>query len=163
MPRLKYYDGLGDIRFVTFSTYQKRKTLSDHNAWSDFCAALELVRATCDMRIYGYVLMTDHVHLLIQMPDTAKLGTVIGDLKRKSARAINRLPTLTESLCGPIWQKRCLDRNCRSREEAMEKLGYIHNNPVRAGLVADPISFRWGSYLWYLGYRDVPLVMDEMP
>jgi putative transposase len=61
-----------------------------------------------------------------------------------------------------FWEKRCYDHNCRSEEAVWEKINYCHNNPVKRGLVDDPSDWRWSSYNWYKGERDVPLKLDKL-
>jgi len=60
-----------------------------------------------------------------------------------------------------FWQPRCYDHNCRSEKIALEKINYCHNNPVKRGLAKEPGDWRWLRYNWYIGKRDVPVMIDE--
>ena len=48
-----------------------------------------------------------------------------------------------------------------SPEIVLEKINYCHNNPVKRGLAREPGDWRWSSYHWYIGKRDVPIEIDE--
>ena len=137
-----------------------------------FLHTLQSIRARYAIRIFGYVVMPEHIHLLLHPPDSLKLGPVIGELKSQSASRIisERLVTLPRD-CTVVkngrerqafWQPRCYDHNCRTPETVVEKINYCHNNPVSRGLVSEPGQWRWSSYNWYAGETEVPLVMDEI-
>jgi REP element-mobilizing transposase RayT len=81
-----------------------------------------------------FVVMPDHIHLLIRMSDTAVLRQVITQWKRWTARQ-----------GGFKWQRDFFDHRLRSEESSREKAEYILQNPVRAGLCAKPEDWlhRW--------------------
>jgi putative transposase len=56
---------------------------------------------------------------------------------------------------------RFYDFNVWTEEKRIEKLDYIHNNPVRRGLVASPEEWRWSSYRWYLNREAGPVKIDD--
>ena len=103
------------------------------------------MRRVYRFRVCGYVLMPNHVHLLLSEPDHALLATAIQALKISVA-----LRTRTRR-AGEIrlWQKRYYDHNVRSYEKFVEKLRYIHRNPVKRGLVAKPEDWKWSSFRHY--------------
>ncbi len=59
-----------------------------------------------------------------------------------------------------FWQRRCYDHNCRTVEAVREKIKYCHMNPVKAGLVNDPLDWPWSSYRHYVGRDDAVLEID---
>ena len=62
-----------------------------------------------------------------------------------------------------VWQRRFYDMNIWSEKKRLEKLNYMHNNPVKRGLVAEPGDWPWSSWKFYhLGDRSI-LPMDSMP
>ena len=89
-----------------------------------FEAALERVRRNYSLRVYGYVVMPEHVHLLLSEPERATLAAALKSLKQGVAR---RLIGEAEH----FWQKRYYDFNVRDHQQFMEKLRYIHRNPVK--------------------------------
>jgi hypothetical protein len=90
-----------------------------------------------------------------------RLGLVIREIKSKMAREYFAHTTSNTGAAKVFWQKRCYDHNCRSVDTVREKTIYCHNNPVKRGLVRHPSEYRWSSYDWYTGERDVPLAIDE--
>lgn len=165
MPRLRHYDGLGTARFVTFSCFEHHPFLDDEVVIIQLLKHVELLRTRHKIKIVAYVIMPDHVHLVLYPPDDVKLGLAIGRMKGRAARAIIPLceERLVRSTGAPaLWQKRCYDHNCRSVDVVWEKIRYCHNNPVQRGLVSRARDWPWSSCRWYEGSRDVPLVMDVM-
>jgi putative transposase len=87
--------------------------------------------------------MPEHVHLLISEPERSRVSTVLQMLKQNVAREL-RLPE-----GNPLWQERYYDFNVWSEGKRVEKLRYIHRNPVRRGLVKKPEDWKWSSFLHY--------------
>jgi len=175
MPKLRHYDNLGTSRFITFGCYHHNQLLNDNNIKRIFVEQLDSIRTKYNIKIYGYVLMPEHVHLVLHPPNDIKLGQIIGYLKGLSAKAaltyyrnnntkiIDKLQTWqgTKQRTA-FWQKRCYDHNCRTSQTTLEKVEYCHKNPVVRGLVKSREEWIWSSYNWYMGAEDVPLVMDEI-
>jgi putative transposase len=139
---LNRYQQSGQTHFVTFYCYRRREIFVDRNAALVFEAALERIRKSYDLRIYGYVVMPEHVHLLLSEPERASLAVALKSLKQGvSRRLIGDEPHL--------WQKRYYDFNVRDHEQFMEKLRYIHRNPVKRGLCERPEDWEWSSFRHY--------------
>jgi len=90
--------------------------------------------------LHAYVVMANHVHLLIT-PFVA-VAKITHSLKRFTAREANRVLGLTDQT---FWQDESYDHLIREDREFRLIVRYIENNPVRAGLVDDAESFRWSS------------------
>ena len=171
MPLLRHYDHLNTARFITFSCYRRHKLLVAPPVIELFLETLQMIRSRRGLRVFGYVVMPEHVHLVVHPPESLKLGPVIGELKSKSASAIIsrglvELPgdcrvSKNGHARWAFWQPRCYDHNCRTPETVLEKINYCHNNPVKRGLVPSPGDWAWSSYNWYEGQSDVPLEIDE--
>jgi len=86
MTKLKHYDDLGTARFVTFSCYHRLPSLNHPKAKEIVIEELNLARDKHGFRLLGYVLMPDHVHLVLFPPDGMKLGLVIREIKSRSGR-----------------------------------------------------------------------------
>jgi putative transposase len=140
-----------------------------------FLSYLDQIRQKYVLSLWGYVVMPDHIHLVLKPDNGLSLGAIIGELKSISARSI--LAQLREnsaidlgmiSRCNgdtptqSLWQRRCYDHNCRTTEVVVEKINYCHNNPVASGLVDKPGKWRWSSYGWYTGDKNVAIDMDEL-
>jgi len=105
-------------------------------------AALERVGG----RIHAYCWMTNHVHLLVQVADTP-LGAFVQRVASRYARSVQaRVPTT-----GHLFQNRYHALLVDVERYFVALLRYIHLNPVRATLVADPADYRWSSHRAYLG------------
>jgi putative transposase len=98
------------------------------------------MREKYQFHLLGYVIMPEHVHLLLSEPPTHPLSTVLGSLKRSVSK---KLPE------SPFWLPRYHDFNVFSPAKCLEKLRYLHRNPVTRGLVSAPIDYPWSSFRTY--------------
>jgi putative transposase len=123
-----------------------------------FVSILEQTRQRFRFVVVGYVVMPEHVHLLITEPDVGTPSTAMQVLKQRTARALlprrnHRNPRQGE-LFGEtrrvFWQARFYDFNVWTTKKRIEKLRYMHRNPVKRGLVDSPEQWRWSSYRFYL-------------
>lgn len=94
----------------------------------------------CD--IHAYVLMTNHVHLLVTPQNTTSVGAMMKNLGQRYVQYINR----TYQRSGTLWEGRF--RSCITQDEGyvLSCYRYIELNPVRAGMVEHPAEYRWSSY-----------------
>ena len=120
---------------------------------------LEEIRQRYRFVVVGYVIMPEHFHLLVTEPEIGNPSIVMKVLKQESAYRLRREDgTCVQSFAGGhVWQKRFYDFNVWSERKRIEKLRYIHRNPVRRGLVSEPDQWRWSSYRSY-AYGEVGLV-----
>jgi len=163
MTKLRHYDNLGTARFVTFNCYRELPSLNSNMAKELLIKYIEMARDKHSIKIMGYVIMPNHVHLVMLPEKDMKLGLVIREIKSRMAKEyFARMENLSRGAQRVFWQKRCYDHNCRTPETTKEKIIYCHNNPVRRGLVKSPGNWKWSSYNWCQGNKNVPLQMDEM-
>ena len=155
---LRRYYGTGDLHFITCSCYRRRQLLRTSRSRDVFLQILEEVRAKYDCVIVGYVVMPEHFHLLISEPETVSLGTVTQVLKQRVARRLLRHRPRRDTRQGALWpdtgerhfwQLRFYDFNVWSDRKRIEKLKYMHRNPVTRRLVGAPEQWRWSSYRYY--------------
>ncbi len=174
MTLLRHYDNLGTARFITFSCYRRIKLLENETAIQLFLNHLDAARKHYEIKVFGYVIMPEHLHLVLYPTKTVELGKVIGEIKSRSARVIfaewqkiglgdmSNLKIVANGKCGyKFWQKRCYDHNCRTPETVLEKIQYCHNNPVKRSLADTPSDWKWSSYRWYAGLGNYPLEVDN--
>jgi len=128
---LKRFQQSRQLHFITFSCYRRQPRLNTPRACRVFLRQLEIARRRFAMCVYGYVLMPEHVHLLLNEPESRRLSTVIQSLKQTVARVLG-----FEGV--HFWQRRYYDFNVWSERKRVEKLRYIHRNPVMRGLVEKP-------------------------
>jgi putative transposase len=138
---LKRRQESGDVHFVTFSCFHRLGYLQTPAARDLFEEALARMCQCYQCDVFGYVVMPEHVHLLASEPNKALLGVALQALKISvSKRAEER----------PFWQARYYDFNIFSISKRLEKLDYIHWNPVKRGLVEKPEDWPWSSCRYHL-------------
>lgn len=149
MPHnLKRYQESGQSHFVTFSCYRRPPRLRSPTRCDLFVGKLEQTRKRFGLRVYGYVVMPEHVHLLLSEPDHELLATALQSLKLSVSKSLPR-PGAASGEPARLWQSRYYDRNVRDHAEFVEKLRYIHRNPVKRGLVERPEDWPWSSFRHY--------------
>jgi putative transposase len=140
---LKRFQEAREVHFLTFSCYHRQPKFATDNACMTFVSALERVRQSYRLCVYGYVVMPEHVHLLVNEPERDTLARALQSLKQGVAR---RLALRAEE---PFWQPRYYDFNVWSERKFVEKLRYLHRNPVARALVPKPEDWRWTSFRHY--------------
>jgi putative transposase len=144
---LKRYQTSGHDHFITFTCYHRFPYLNDDHARTLFEQTLEAVRQRHNFYLYGYVLMPNHVHLLLSEPKRQLLSDTLRALKTQTSRQL-------KGARQQFWQTRYYDRNIITQTEFVEKLRYIHRNPVKEALVENPEDWPWSSYrYWQTGER----------
>jgi putative transposase len=144
MPsRLKRYQTEGHHHFLTFSCYRRLPYLNDDHSRRIFEETLERLRQRHHFFLYGYVLMPEHVHLLLSEPKSRPLSTTIGVLKGQTSKLLKGTRT-------QFWQTRYYDFNVITQPKFVEKLRYIHRNPVERNLVEKPEDWPWSSFNHWL-------------
>jgi putative transposase len=158
---LKRYYGRGDLHFVTFSCYRRRPFLGTRQARDRFVKILDQVRARHGFRLIGYVVMPEHVHLLMSEPPKGNPSKALQVLKQKVSASLRkrRGPSSAGQLTlrfpeSPadekhFWQRRFYDFNVWSEKKLREKLNYMHRNPVGRKLVGHPKDWPWSSFSFY--------------
>ncbi len=162
MPeKLKRYYGRGDLHFLTSGCYRRLPLLGSARARTQFVRVLEKIRERYGFLLVGYVVMPEHVHLLISESPLATPSLVLKVLKqcvsrelrqRKCRASANQLRFSflgDEQRLPHFWQPRFHDFNGYSAKKRREKLDYMHANPVQRGLVREPGDWRWSSYSFY--------------
>lgn len=161
MPKnLKRRYGTTKLHFITFSCYRRLAFLKSARARNVFLVVLDKVRTRYRFVIVGYVVMPEHVHLLIGESTKANPSVVVQVLKQRVSRRLRRpirgkssarqlLLWRDASTYRSFWQRRFYDFNVWSRKKRIEKLNYMHMNPVKRGLVADAKLWPWSSYRFY--------------
>ncbi|HEU5340306.1 REP-associated tyrosine transposase [Edaphobacter sp.] len=144
MPsRLKRYQAEGHDHFITFSCYRRLPYLNDNRARIVFEETLEKLRQRHQFFLFGYVLMPEHVHLLLTEPKVQSLATTLSVLKGETSKILKgKRPQ--------FWQTRYYDFNVLTQKKHVEKLRYLHRNPVERGLVEKPEDWPWSSFRHHL-------------
>ncbi len=129
---LRRYQQSRSLHFLTFSCYQRLPLLNTSTARELFETELERVRIWYGLLVHAYVVMPEHVHLLVSEPERGKLSVAIQILKQTVSYKL-RPRTVPR-----FWQARYYDVPIWTEKKRTEKLRYIHRNPVKRGLVSTP-------------------------
>ena len=156
MNQRRNYDEERHAQFVTFGCYHRRRLL-DHPAMRDaflsvFAKTLNAHETLC----CGYVVMPDHVHAILWCSDPGAISRFMKSWKQTSSLRLKKLlrgllPKYAATIphTDPFWQAGFYPFNLYSEPKALEKLNYMHLNPVRAGLVERAIDWKWSSARYF--------------
>jgi putative transposase len=144
MPRgLHRYYGADQLHFITCSCYRRMPLLGSARSRDRILSVLEQTRKRYRFVVVGYVMMPEHIHLLLSEPEVGSPSTVMQVLKQRTARALlpknkpcdsRQIKLFGEvSERAPFWQTRFYDFNVRTEKKRLEKLRYMHRNPVKRG------------------------------
>ena len=160
--RLENFDySIAEVYFITICT-SERKTILGASFKKNFRPSaighivsecwFELPYHYARLELGAFVVMPNHIHLLRTVPDGQTLERTMQYVKRGfSYEAGKRF-----GIHGPLWQKSYVDRRVRDALECERYRGYIHQNPVRAGLVGTAEEFAYSS-------MNQALLLDELP
>jgi putative transposase len=174
--RRRRFDEPGQSREFTFSCYRQYPFLENERAREWFREALETARSRFLFQVWAYVLMPEHVHLLVYPGNaTNRVSGFLQAVKEPVGR--KAIAFLTEN--APDWLARITvsegrrvrhrfwqpgggyDRNITSTDTMRAMIEYIHANPVRRGLASKAEDWEWSSARWYAGLRPVKIEMDS--
>lgn len=139
--------GRKQLHFVTFCCWHRRPHLRSVTARDVFARMLSEVRDKLRFLLVGYVVMPDHVHLVVSEPAAKSVSTAMQVLKQRTSRAL--APVVEFRTDPQIWQTRFYDFNIYSQRKLKEKLKYIHLNPVKEKLVENGMDWAWSSCDFY--------------
>jgi putative transposase len=162
MPERKIVNYPGALHFITFSTYQRRKFLSPERTRFIVMETLQECLERHEAACHAFVVMPDHVHAFLSVAESATIESFLLAWKKTSSYRIKRfyaehLNHYSERCpkdCA-VWQARFYDHNVESDEKLPEKMQYMHDNPVSAGLVTEFLHWKWSSARYYELEEDV--------
>lgn len=176
LKKIRHYNYPGHAHFLTFSCYKNYPLLNRDRTRCWFIEAMKNVKTKYKYKLLAYVIMPEHVHLIVLplMPDY-NISDFLKALKQSVSRKakfflqendIDWLKKLTintgKKQVFRFWQSGPgYDRNIYCETEFLEKINYIHNNPVNRGLVDVPIYWKWSSAMWYEGKQDCIIKIDD--
>ncbi len=154
------WDIIHDAHFLTFSCYQQRQFFKSDRTCRWFLEALDAGRTRNPFDLWAYVIMPEHVHLVLLPHEGTQISRILQSVKlsvtrravnwiKKNGRSLKQMEYLRPDgqVCLRFWQRGGgYDRNLRSVGDVHEKISYIHNNPVRRSLVERPEDWRWSSF-----------------
>jgi putative transposase len=139
---LKRFQRAETLHFITFSCFHRLTLLEAPDARETVEAVLERTRARHEARIYAYVLMPEHLHLLMNEPPQMLLAQFLKAIKQVTSRRLR-------GARDKFWQDRYYDSNVHGEKARSKVIRYIHRNPVKRGLVEKPEDWPWSSFRHY--------------
>jgi len=178
MRHRRNYNEPGHAHELTFSCYQKYPFLKADRTCQWLLEAIHAARVRWDFELWAYVFMPDHAHLIIRPRDACyDMGTIRRAIKAPVARraiayleaaAPEWIPRITRRRGSRnerlFWQSGGgYDRNITEPQTLMRMIAYIHNNPVREGLIQTAAAWKWSSAGWYINQTSGPMPVDPIP
>ncbi|MEK6799005.1 MAG: hypothetical protein AABZ12_08585 [Planctomycetota bacterium] len=183
MPsRLRRHDEAGHIHFLTMSTFRRLQFFRHPGVCSGMMLGMNAVRERQAIRWLAYVIMPEHVHLVL-LPQRTRdqppvpISTLLQEFKSIAGRlckaALREVWRQHRSLgTAPsngwarspgekaFWKPRGYDFNVLAEDKLLEKINYLHANPIRRGLVDRAEDWAWSSYRFYEFGERSPIAMD---
>ena len=144
MGRLGRISQRGRVFFITTNLRRGRRNFNPTER-TIICKVLDDTRLRRGFRLPGFVVMPNHIHLLILPFPGDFLSKLIQEIKFVTARKINA----GRGKRGPLWQKNFFDHYMRTPKKFLKTLDYIHQNPVRKSLTACATDWLWSSAAAY--------------
>jgi len=163
------------VHNLTFSTFCRQPFFPGKYAAGWFTEVLAEARQKCPFRLFAYVIMPEHVHLVLQPLPGVSMRTVLWHLKRPmTAKVLAWVRQHEPSFLGRMadiqpsgnvthrfWQRGGgYDRNLRTASDVHEKIAYNHDNPRRRGLVKRAEDWPWSSAGDWILRRPGPVLID---
>ena len=173
----------GQLQFITTCAYRRSRLFTCQRFCSTFVETLRQVRQETGFLLIGWVLRPEHFHLLIRPQPAEDTVHFMQELKKRSAQQIlaalarnqhqprcrtmlARLPlppTVHSDSHDRLWQRRYVPFNVFTEKKRLEKLRYMHSNPVKRRLVNSPDQWPWSSFRFYYLNDSSVLTMDRRP
>ena len=155
----------GVLHYVTGNVDKRRQIFRSASNCIAFLEELQSMRKKYDSRLICFVVMLDHFHLIVNLRD-GNIKSWIQELKSISARRLVEInpPGLFKinEEENRVWQESFKTLRLWSGWMIWQKINYIHNNPIKAGLVDSAADYRWTSFRNFYGWdSDALLYVDH--
>ena len=169
------YNDTGHAHELTFSCLRRQALLMEDRIRGYFAEAVTKARERHRFVVWSYVIMPEHIHLLVHPREAEySISDILHGIKQSVARrelihlrkhnpdGLSRLATGQRDTLYRFWQDGGgYDRNVTSPTTLQEMVAYIHNNPVRRGLVTQSTDWSWSSARDWEGTGQGPIPMDR--
>lgn len=172
----KVYDQEGDAHFLTFSCFRRLPLLSKDRTRQWMIDAIDLSRQKNPFDLWAWVIMPEHVHLVLLPHPNTKIASILTTMKQSvSRRAMiwlkKHAPDYMDHLLDlqpngkrshRFWQRGGgYDRNLRSTRDVHEKINYVHQNPINRGLVNVAEQWKWSSASSWKNDVNEPILINR--
>lgn len=141
MVRLRRYKSENTPFFITTLTYRNQNFFLNKNRAEVVIDYIYRAKERMINYLLAFVIMSEHLHLLIVPQNEYSISQIMLFIKKGSSRIIH----IKEDTSGHLWSKRFFDKGIRSEQELLKTIEYIHNNPVKAGLVKEARDYLFSS------------------
>jgi REP-associated tyrosine transposase len=172
----------GELQFITSSTYRRTPLFRPERFCRCFVDRLADVRKATGFLLIGWVLKPEHFHLLLKPESAEATSRIVQRLKIRTAMQILKLlrenqdsawcrkmpaqlalpPAVHDESHHRVWQRRFYPYGIFSEKKQLEKLDYMHNNPVMRRLVSSPSDWPWSSWRFYFLEDKSIIAMDRI-
>ena len=145
MPKLKRIILENYCYFVTTNTNEKENIFKDREIIQILIEDLEFYRKKFDFQLHAFVIMPNHIHLLITPSEKGDISKIMHDFKSHTSQVLNRLLKRDE----PLWQEGFYEHVVRDEFDFKRKIDYIHKNPLVVGIVKELMNYQFSSFRNY--------------
>lgn len=139
------------VYHVVLRGINRQDIFFDHDDYQRFLETINNIKSDDQFWVYGYCLMTNHVHLLLR-ENVDTISRIMSRIGSSYAWWYNR----KYGRSGHVFQGRYGSENVENYDYLLSVIRYIHNNPVKAGIVQEPEKYQWSSIHAYYGAREYP-------
>lgn len=159
---------------LTFSCYHRFQFLAKERTCQWLADTIDEARVKWNFDLWAYVFMPEHVHLIVHPRDAADIRQAMKEPCARNAiawlatNAPEWIPKISvrkgRRICRHFWQKGGgYDRNIEEPAALLNMIDYVHENPIRRGLVERAADWKWSSASWYHEHQPGPLNIDPIP
>ena len=161
MGNIKRYYEENAAYFLTTVTKNRLGIFKNPKNCKILLVTIEYFKLILDYKLYGFCIMPDHVHIILHPFGSYDFSYIMKMLKGSFARKINKISGRE----GKLWQKSFYDECITDSLKLIQKLEYIHNNPVKDNLVNSPEEYPYSSYNHYIQstYKPNPIIEIDRP
>ncbi|MFQ3675319.1 MAG: transposase [Endomicrobiia bacterium] len=149
MNKIKRYLEQGTIYFITSVTKDRLPIFKDKFSAQFLVSCISYHKFVLEFNLFGYVIMPEHFHILIQPSKKYNLSEILRFIKGNFARKYNEFKN---QKC-EVWQRGFYDIAMRDSKDVFRWLEYMHYNPVKKGLVETPEKYEFSSWWQYFGSK----------
>jgi putative transposase len=141
MPKLPHFDAKDEAYFVTTTTQGRRPVFATEESALILWSMISQQRDRGRFELLAFAIMPDHLHLIIIPQGATSVPFIMQEIKKGSARLINK----ARGKGGKLWMDEYYEHVVRGRKGLVEKIQYVHGNPVRKGLVETEEAYPFSS------------------
>jgi len=158
VPDFRRYPNEGFPYLITTVVKDRQPLFTEHRCCQIVIDCIGFLRTRLGHRVHAYVLMPDHMHIVVTPREGSNVSQVMHSLKLYTSRQIGELLGSK----GGIWQARFYERDLRTPKDVDGALIYIHDNPVNARLAESQEVYKWSSFQACVQGESKPIELDQL-